>query len=284
MIIGGSKREVIDNIKRNVLNNELNKKVEVNDPDLSDSEIDKLLNNFYKNRSKLSYGFKRKRADSIVLKFKATVGDISFDGIEKLDDLDLSRGAIITNNHFNPLDSYASRCICDFLKKKMCVVIEDTNLALPGMLGFLMNNLNVLPISKGPNYLIKRFIPELKKVLSDGNIVLIYPEEEMWFNYRKPRYCKRGAYQFASMFNVPVISCFTEIIDLNESDNDEFNKVKYVVHVLNPIIPDLEKSSKRNSIDMADTDYMQKKEAYEKAYNKELVYDFDNSDIAGLKF
>lgn len=282
MIIGGSKREVIDNIKRNILDNELNKKVEVNDPNLVDSEIDRLLDNFYRNRDRLSYGFKRRKADGIVSKFKRVV-NVSFDGTENLAGLDLSRGAIITNNHFNPLDSYASRCICDYLKKNMCIVIEDTNLALPGMLGFLMNNLNVLPISKGPNYLIKRFIPNLKRVLADGDIVLIYPEEEMWFNYRKPRPCKRGAYQFASMFNVPVISCFTEIVDLKEIDNEEFNKVKYVVHILKPIIPDLEKSSKRNSIDMSDKDFMQKKEAYEKAYNKELVYDFDDSDIAGLR-
>ena len=32
MIIGGSKKEVINNIKVNIKNNELNKKVEVNDP------------------------------------------------------------------------------------------------------------------------------------------------------------------------------------------------------------------------------------------------------------
>ena len=36
MIIGGSKKDVIKNIEQNVLNNELNKKVEVNDAVLSD--------------------------------------------------------------------------------------------------------------------------------------------------------------------------------------------------------------------------------------------------------
>ena len=47
MIIGGSKKEVIKNIKRNIENNELNKKVEVNDPVLSDKEIEDALNKFY---------------------------------------------------------------------------------------------------------------------------------------------------------------------------------------------------------------------------------------------
>lgn len=284
MIIGGTKKEVINNIKKNILDNELNKKVEVNDPNLSENEIEKLLNDFYKNKKKFSYNFKKKKAEKIVSKFQKVVGNIEVDGIENLDNLDLSKGAIITNNHFNPLDSYTSRKVVnDILNKNMSIVIEDTNLKLPGMIGFLMNYLDVLPISKSPNYLVKKFIPELKNMLFKGSIVLIYPEEEMWFNYRKPRPCKRGAYHFASMFNVPIISCFTEIIDLNEEDNDEFNKVKYVVHILKPIIPDSNKSIKSNSIDMANIDYTQKKEAYVKAYNKELVYDFDNHDIAGLR-
>ena len=63
----------------------------------------------------------------------------------------------------------------------------------------------------------------------------------------------------------------------------EFNMVKYIVHVLKPIVFDSEKSVKQNSIDMAKLDYEQKKEAYEKAYGKKLLYDFDYSDIVGLK-
>ena len=52
MIIGGSKKSVIKNIEQNVLDNELNKKVEVNDATLSDEEISKLLETFYKNKNK----------------------------------------------------------------------------------------------------------------------------------------------------------------------------------------------------------------------------------------
>ena len=46
MIIGGSKKEVINNIKTNVENNELNKKVEIGDPNLSEEEINKCINKF----------------------------------------------------------------------------------------------------------------------------------------------------------------------------------------------------------------------------------------------
>ena len=50
MIIGGSKKEVINNIKVNIKNNELNKKVEVNDPCISDEELEQLIIKFYKNK------------------------------------------------------------------------------------------------------------------------------------------------------------------------------------------------------------------------------------------
>lgn len=52
MIIGGSKKEVINNIKVNIKNNELNKKVEVNDPCISDEELEQLIIKFYKNQDK----------------------------------------------------------------------------------------------------------------------------------------------------------------------------------------------------------------------------------------
>lgn len=283
MIVGGSKKEVIENIKKNTLSLELNKKVEIDDPFLSDDEINTLLNNFFKNKKNILYKIKKREANKIVKKVRKELGEIEITGLKSIEGLDLSKGAIVTSNHFNPLDSYAIRELATKLNKKLYIVIEDTNLALPGVIGFLMNNLDVLPVSKSPNYLIKTFNNELKKILSDGNLVLIYPEEEMWFNYAKPRPCKRGAYQFATQNNVPVISCFAEIIDLGISDNEEFNKVKYNVHVLKPLLPDKEKTVKQNSIDMAKKDYEQKKEAYEKAYGKKLTYDFDYKDIIGLK-
>ena len=50
MIVGGSKVQVIENIKNNLKNNELNKKVEVDDPNLSEEELDQLVDKFYQLR------------------------------------------------------------------------------------------------------------------------------------------------------------------------------------------------------------------------------------------
>lgn len=285
MIIGGSKKEVINNIKKNIENNELNKKVEIGDPNLSDEEIQKYIDDFYKNKKKLSYFIKNKIANKTVKKMsKELYPDIKIYGLEKLDLVNLSNGAIITSNHFNPLDSYNIRKIVEEkLHKKLYIVVQDTNLAMPGFLGFLFNNIEVIPLSKSPNYIIKKFVPELKKVLAKGNIVLIYPEEEMWFNYRLPRPCKRGAYQFAHELDVPIISCFVKMIDTNITDNDEFNKVKYEVNINKVIYPETNESIRSDSKKMAEVDYEARKKAYEDAYNKKLNYEFDISDIAGWK-
>lgn len=285
MIIGGSKKEVINNIKKNIENNELNKKVEIGDPNLSDDEIQKYIDDFYKNKKKLSYFIKNKIANKTVKKMsKEIYPDIKINGLEKLDLVNLSNGAIITSNHFNPLDSYNIRKIVEEkLHKKLYIVVQDTNLAMPGFLGFLFNNIEVIPLSKSPNYIIKKFVPELKKVLVKGNIVLIYPEEEMWFNYRLPRPCKRGAYQFAHELDVPVISCFVKMIDTDKADNDEFNIVKYEVSINKVIYPEAEESIKSDSRKMAEVDYEARKKAYEDAYNKKLKYEFDISEIAGWK-
>ncbi len=285
MIIGGSKKEVINNIKKNIENNELNKKVEIGDPNLSEDEIQKYINDFYRNKKKLSYFFKNKIANKTVKKIsKELYPDIKINGLEKLDLADLSNGAIITSNHFNPLDSYNIRKIVEEkLHKKLYIVVQDTNLAMPGFLGFLFNNIEVIPLSKSPNYIIKKFVPELKKILSKGDFILIYPEEEMWFNYRLPRPCKRGAYQFAHELDVPVISCFVKMIDTDKTDNDEFNKVKYEVSINKVIYPEAGESVKSDSRKMAEVDYEARKKAYEDAYNKKLNYAFDISDIAGWK-
>lgn len=284
MVIGGSKKAVIENIKKNVKEGELNQKVEVNDPHLSEEEVNKALDRFYGiRRHKIAYFLESRFAyllvDIIGLKLNKSIE------IEGLDNLkDINEGAIVTSNHFNPLDNMAIRkLIKKRYRKNFYVVSQETNLAMPGIIGYLMNSINIIPLCKGPNYIIKTFIPELKRVLNKNNYVLIYPEEEMWFNYRKPRPCKRGAYQFAAEAGKPIISCFTEIRDTDKDDNDEFKEVKYIVHVLNPIYPDKNKSVRENSKIMAEIDYKQKKEAYEKCYHKKLDYTFSYEDIAGYK-
>lgn len=285
MILGGSRKEVIENIKQNINAGNLNAKGNTDDPNLTSEEVSILLTNFYKNQKKISYIFKHWWANYLVnTNGKKVIPDIEIEGLANLDGLDLSHGAIITCNHFSEIDSYNARKLAKILNKDLFIVIEDTNLALSGVNGFLMNYLDTIPLSKSPNYINKTFLPELKKVLDKGNLVLIYPEEEMWFNYKLPRPCKRGAYQFASEFNVPIISLFVELIETDEDDNDEFRLVKYKLHILKPLKVNKKKSIKENSINLCQEDYNNKVKCYEKCYHKKLDYTFSYNDIAGYKY
>ncbi len=283
MIIGGSKKDVIKNIQKNILNNELNKKVETTDPVFTDEERDKYLKKFFEMRKlptfQLESAIVYKEIDTIAAKIN---NSIEIKGLENLDNLE--GGAIVTSNHFSPLENLVVRqAIKKRYKQNIYVVSQETNLALEGHLGYIINHVNLIPLAKSPNYIINTFKPMVKRILDEGNYVLIYPEEEMWLHYRKPRPCKRGAYEFAAENNKPVISCFIEILDTDKKDNDEFNQVKYVIHILKPIYPDKNKTVRQNSIEMKDIDYKQKVEAYEKAYNKKLDYTFSYDDIAGIK-
>ena len=55
MIIGGSKKQVIENIEQAVLDNDLNRKVEEGDAELSPEEEKKIIEKFFVAREKKSF-------------------------------------------------------------------------------------------------------------------------------------------------------------------------------------------------------------------------------------
>lgn len=283
MIIGDNKKEVIKNIEKAVDLKEFNQKVEVNDPQLTLEEKTKIVKKYLKNRNKLTFKTKTKIAKSTIsLLTNILEKDTKIVGEENIKDI--KGGAIITSNHFNPLDNLIIQKLAKkVFKKRLYIIGQETNLAMTGMVGFFMNYSDIIPISNQISYMKKEFPEVIKEILEKGNLILIYPEQEMWFNYRKPRPLKEGAYYFAAKNNIPIVSCFVEMIETDEKDNEEFNKVKYILHILKPIYPNPNMTIKENSELMMETDYNQKKEAYEKAYNRKLNYVFEiNEDIAGL--
>ncbi len=281
MIVGGNKEKVIENIKDAVENDELNSKVEVNDPKLTNEQKQRVIKKYLKSKKKIYYRLNNKIARGIIKMVTWMENrDTEVIGLENVKNI--NTGAIITSNHFNPLDNTVVRKFAKKAgKKRIYVIGQESNLAMDGLIGFMMKYSDIIPISNQVSYMKNDFQKLIKETLDKKNFILIYPEQEMWFNYRKPRNLKPGAYYYASKYNVPVISCFIEIIDKDENDNDEFKKVKYKIHILKPIYPDSDKSDKENAAWMSQRDYSQKIEAYEKAYNKKLDYKFEDDDIAG---
>ncbi len=281
MILGEDRLAVIENIENAVKEKKFNKKVELNDPELTPAEEKKIIQEYLKKQK-----YEKYRVESIIVKriinFETSVQNwtTKIIGIENAKGI--KTGAIITSNHFNQLDSLIIRNLVKKLRKRnLYTVGHATNLAMNGLVGFIMNHSNIIPLHTNVNYMVNEFSNSIAKHLKKKHYILIYPESEMWFNYRKPRELKTGAYYYAAKNNVPIISCFVEMIDTNEKETEDFYKVIYKLHVLPTIYPDPNKTLRENRMDMMKIDYLQKKEAYEKAYNKKLDYAFDTTDIAG---
>lgn len=283
MIIGGDRAAVIENIRAAAESGDFYKKVELNDPVLSKAEEAEITDGFLSSRNGMPYRFKsflaRRIADTAM---KVVNKNTEVIGAEKVEGFK-GKGAVITSNHFSPFENTVIRkLVKEYAGGRLDIVSQSENFKMQGIIGFLMNYADTVPLSGDHRYMQKGFIDVLGSMLKKGDKILIYPEQEMWFNYRKPRPGKRGAYYYAAKLAAPVISCFVEIKDLESLDTEDFYNVKYILHILGVLYPDEKKSVRENSIEMCERDNELKKEAYERIYGKKLDYGFEKSDIAGL--
>ncbi|MBQ9774148.1 MAG: 1-acyl-sn-glycerol-3-phosphate acyltransferase [Clostridia bacterium] len=194
-------------------------------------------------------------------------------GLEHLQGL--SGGAVLTCNHFNAFDTFAIHEA--FLRagikgKKLYRVIREGNYtSFPGFYGYLMRHFYTLPLSSDKATMVK-FTKATDKLLTDGNLVLIYPEQSMWWNYRKPKPLKAGAYRFAAKNNVPVLPCFITMQDSDKMGEDGYPIQEYTIHIAPPIYPDPSKHYKDNISMLMEQNTVVWKDIYETAYSMPLVY------------
>lgn len=284
MILGGNRTAVIKNIKAFAESGQFHQKVELNDPVLTPEQSREITTDYAQNRKRIT--FRIKRAAAVCAAKAATrvlQKNTQITGLQKVPK-NLG-GVLITSNHFSPLENTVIRHLTNQMGRRTLGIISQTsNFAMKGAIGFLMNYADTIPISAEPRYLARNFLCILReRLVEKKHAVLLYPEQEMWFYYRKPRPPKNGAYFFAAKLNVPILSCFTEITDLAEDDTPEFKKVRYTLHVLGVLYPNPEKSVKENTEQLAEQDYALKKQCYERVYGKKLTYRFESTDIAGWK-
>ena len=203
--------------------------------------------------------------------------------IEGLERLSALKGpAFLTSNHFNPFDNGIHRTLAQRCGRGPLVAVsQGTNYVMPGLNGFILRNIDTIPLIPEPSYMNGPFRSLLQRSLDAGQFILIYPEQEMWFNYRKPRPEKRGAFLFATEYQVPVVPTFVEMVDLPPLVAPGFHDVKLVLHVLDPLFPDPAKTPRQNSLDLCRADYEAKCACYEACYGKPLDYRFTPWDIAG---
>ena len=204
-------------------------------------------------------------------------GEFIIKGVNGLENYkSVNGGAIITCNHFSPLDNYAIwRSIRKEFKKgkRLYKIIKEGNFTnFNGLYGYFFRHCNTLPLSSNVETM-KKLMLALKKLLSDGEKILIYPEQAMWWNYKKPRPLKIGAYKFAVKNNVPVIPAFITMEDTDKVGSDGFNIQAYTVWFLPPIYPDAKLTEKESAYQMMEKNFSMWKDLYERVYGEELRYE-----------
>ena len=184
-------------------------------------------------------------------------------------------GAIVTCNHFHLSDNYVVyKTIRPALKKHhyLYKVIKESNYTnFKGPVRLMMRHGNTLPLSQKLSCM-KEFYGAMETLLHRGEKILIYPEQAMWFNYRKPRPLKAGAFHFAAKFGVPVIPVFIGMKDSSYLDDNGFSVQELYVHYLPPIYPDGSLGLRGNTQIMMEKNYELWVETYEDFYGEELTY------------
>ena len=202
-------------------------------------------------------------------------------GIENFESIQKS-GAILTCNHFNPFDNFAIHYVLfKYMykpgKQVLYKVIREGNYTnFPGIYGFFFRHCNTLPLSANFSTM-KNFMAAMKVLLERGEKVLVYAEQGMWWNYRKPRPLTAGAFKFAAESKVPVLPIFITMNDSDKIGGDGFPIQEYTLHFLPAIYPDESKSTKENMEIMKDKNYAAWKEVYEKTYGIPLTYSCDTA-------
>ena len=183
-------------------------------------------------------------------------------------------GKIITCNHFNPCDNYAVwKSICKYMgKKRLYKVIREGNYTNPPKpFGLFMRHCNTLPLSSQISTM-KKFMRAVEVLLNRDETILIYPEQSMWWNYRKPRPMQDGAFSLAIRNSVPVVPFFITMEDSDVLDSDGFFVQEYTVNILPAIYPDKALSLGEAREKMRNENYEAWVKSYEDFYKTPLVY------------
>lgn len=194
------------------------------------------------------------------------------DGIEKFIALK-DKGVILTCNHFYPFDNFAVwHVIKEHMKGKLWKVIKEGNYTNPSLkYKKLFRHGNTLPLSQNKQTMMK-FMRAIESLLNKNQKILIYPEQSMWFNYRKPRPLQPGAFKLAVKNNAPVLPIFITMTDSEFVDGEGLKIQKYTINFCDPIFPDLKLNKNERIESMKQLNYQEWVAVYENFYKKKLVY------------
>ncbi|MBR2926343.1 MAG: 1-acyl-sn-glycerol-3-phosphate acyltransferase [Clostridia bacterium] len=183
-------------------------------------------------------------------------------------------GKIVTCNHFSVGDNYAVWvALREHMGGKMLykVIREGNYTNPPKPFGLFMRHCNTLPLSS-QTATMKKFLQAVKTLLGRGETILIYPEQSMWWNYRKPKPMQDGAFALAVRNKTPIVPIFITMEDSDVLDGDGFFVQEYTIHILPAIYPDQTVPAAKAKAAMKQENYEAWVKVYEDFYKTPLVY------------
>ena len=189
-------------------------------------------------------------------------------------------GRLVTCNHFSVGDNYAVwRALRDHMDGKMLykVIREGNYTNPPKPFGLFMRHCNTLPLSSQASTM-RKFSKAVETLLGRGETILIYPEQGMWWNYRKPRPMQDGAFSLAVRNKAPVVPIFITMEDSDVLDGDGFFVQEYTLHILPAIYPDPTLPMRAAREKMRQQNYDAWVSVYENVYGKKLIYGEEASE------
>jgi len=176
-------------------------------------------------------------------------------------------GAIITCNHISLFDSFAVRHAIE--TDIMFLAAEFNN--WQSKMGDISRHTGYLPVTNKYSCIKKLNQAIEYYLLKKHKKILIFPEQSMWRNYKKPRPMKNGAFHYAANFNVPIIPVF--ITFRNSGKKNQGGEILYyTINILKPIYPKNELNKQENVKYLRITNFNQNKDCYETAYGIKLQY------------
>lgn len=189
---------------------------------------------------------------------------IKVEGAENLKGI---KSAVVASNHIAIFDCLVLSFALKRRKVKF-VAAEFNN--KKGWFGTAMRAHGMLPLSsKYP--VLKKFNQALEHYLSNGNLVVVYPEEAMWDMYEKPRPFKKGAFYYAAKFNVPIVPVFITMREDGKKNKDGSCRKYFTVNFAAPVYPKSDLSADENTNALKDAAHAACVRIYEKTYNKTLI-------------
>lgn len=236
-------------------------------PDKVDYLNEKIIN---KIKNKIANRAATKFFESMIKNRRLIIKEVR--GIENFEAV--KGGKIVTCNHFSVGDNYAVwRALRDSMGGKMLykVIREGNYTNPPKPFGLFMRHCNTLPLSSQPSTM-KKFMRACSALLSRGETILIYPEQAMWWNYRKPRPMQDGAFSLAISNKVPVVPIFITMEDSDILDEDGFFVQSLTLHILPAIYSDESLARREAREKMREENYRLWVKTYEDTYGIPLVY------------